>query len=224
MTYPLFHKMKKSMHLLPPEQLLASQQTIFDTLKTKDKQFAEIKNAQYPLIIKWQMMLGLVLPIQMEIIKKLGYTDEQRALLEYNKQLMDSQQTDTKLREINDQKWDFIFEQAFGMPAAKKMTIEQARSLIADISAGMVAEPFLGQVDQLMKQLPPNADIMNKRQALLSVLLPLHMSIMAKHGFEGEQGYVQAQKALMDHLHDPEIMQKSLQAQEILFRRAGVLG
>lgn len=62
-----------------------------------------------------------------------------------------------------------------------------------------------------------------KRQALLQVLLPLHMSVIEKHGFMGEEGYVQAQRALMDFYHVPELMEGANLAQKVIFQRAGVM-
>ncbi len=49
------------------------------------------------------------------------------------------------------------------------------------------------------------------------------MSVMAKHGFEGEIGYIQAQRALMDYFSDPLIKELSNKAQMTVFKRAGLL-
>ncbi len=50
------------------------------------------------------------------------------------------------------------------------------------------------------------------------------MAIMKKHGFAGEQGYIQAQRALMEYYSDPLILEQSKQAQTAVFKRAGLLG
>jgi len=209
--------------VLTIEQLRQAQEQIISGLKAKEKDLAQIQAVSYPLIIKWQMLLGVLLPIQIETAKKFGFTNEQTALIEFNKQLIDQQQNDPQLQSLNEQKWHTIFKQAFNMDSVQKITLEQARNLVAEISTEMMSEHFLKQVDQTMGQIDPKADLMQKRQTLITVLLPMQMAVMAKHGFEGEQGYVQAQRALMDYLHDPQIMEKAAKSQIALFTRAKVM-
>ncbi|MGD9591614.1 MAG: hypothetical protein AB7V32_03745 [Candidatus Berkiella sp.] len=210
----------------PPsiEEFYQSQQTVFDALKAKQDVLAKIKAAQYPLIVKWQMLLSVLLPIQFENIKKMGFTNEQSALVDYNTQLMMYQQNDQKLKDLNNAKWQYIFEQAFDIKEVQTISQEQAIALIKDISNEMMSEPFLSQVDKFMATLDPNMQIIEKRQALLSILIPMQMNVMARHGFNGEQGYIQAQKALMDYMHDPNMIEMATKAQIQLFTRAGLMG
>ncbi|MBS0285810.1 MAG: hypothetical protein JSR17_00420 [Proteobacteria bacterium] len=212
------------MNTLSIEKLYESQQTLLDMLKTKQDVFAKIKTVNYPLIVKWQMMLGVLLPIQFEILKKIGFTNEQTALIEYNAQLMQTQKDDQKLRELNEAKWNYIFEQAFDITSVQKISQEQALALIKDISIEMMSENFLKQVDAFMAKLDPNMPLIEKRQHLLTLLIPMQMSVMSKHGFAGEQGYVQAQKALMEYLHEPQMIEQASKAQIALFTRAGLMG
>ena len=210
---------------MPPsiEKFYESQHAVIDKLKAKQDTFDKIKAAQYPLIIKWQMLLSVLLPIQFEEVKQLGYTNEQSALIDFNAQLMQYQQTDQKLKDLNDAKWQFIFEQAFEIKTVQSITSEQALALIKDISTEMMSEHFLTQVDQFIAKLDPKMPVLEKRQALLSILIPMQMNIMAKHGFAGEQGYVQAQKSLMDYMHEPKMIEMASKAQVALFSRAGLM-
>lgn len=206
------------------DKFYESQQTLLDMLKSKQDVFEKIKTVNYPLIVKWQMMLGVLLPIQFEIIKKLGFISEQTALIEYNSQLMQYQKDDQKLRELNEAKWNYIFEQAFDIKTVQNISKEEALDLIKDISNEMISDSFLNQVDAFMAKLDPNMPILEKRQHLLALLIPMQMNVMSKHGFTGEQGYVQAQKALMEHLHEPQMIELASKAQVTLFSRAGLMG
>ncbi len=210
--------------LIGVEKFYESQQKVLDELKAKQETLAKIKAIDYPLIVKWQMMLGVLLPIQFEQVKKLGFTNEQTALIEFNAQLMHYQHTDEKIKALNAEKWNYIFEQAFDMKTVQSMSQAQALALIKDISQEMTSEAFLGQVDQFMAKLDPNMPLMEKRQAILSLLIPVQLNVMTKHGFPGEQGYVQAQKALMEHMHEPQMIEMATKAQMTLFTRAKLMG
>lgn len=209
--------------LVSVEKFYDSQQTVLEKLKAKQDVLAKIKAAQYPLIVKWQMLLSVLLPIQFEEVKKLGFTNEQSALIDFNGQLMHYQQTDQKLKALSDAKWNYIFEQAFDIKEIQAVTQEQALALIKDITSEMMSEHFLSSVDQFMGKLDPNMQVLEKRQALLSILIPMQMNVMARHGFVGEQGYVQAQKALMDYMHEPKMIEMASKAQMALFTRAGIM-
>lgn len=212
------------MHTKNVETIQKAQEEIFNKVKSQADTLAKIKAMPYPLIVKWQMLLSVLLPIQVETIKNYGFTNEQTALLEYSSQLMHFQEMDSHLRSVGDSKWSYIFEHAFGLPTVQKVTQAQAAALMNDISNEMVSDEFLAQVDQHMGKLDPKLPLQEKRQALLGILLPLQLAVMAKHGFTGEEGYVQAQKALMDYMHDPQMMEKATKAQLTLFTRAGVMG
>jgi len=49
------------------------------------------------------------------------------------------------------------------------------------------------------------------------------MSVMEKQGFLGEEGYLQAQKAILDYYSDPFIQEQSKLAQIAVFKRAKIL-
>jgi hypothetical protein len=124
---------------------------------------------------------------------------------------------------LNTQKWLFIFDKAFGITEFKEISLQKAQSLIEEIAEEMTSEAFLVQIDQVINSLKPNASLIEKRQAVLTILFPLHMSIMTRHGFDGETGYIQAQRAIMDYYHDPLIAQRAAYAQSIVFKRAQLI-
>ena len=98
-------------------------------------------------------------------------------------------------------------EKAFDINTTKKLTLKEAQDLITDIAVAMTADDFLRSIDGMIELIGENASMLEKRKPLLNILLPLHLSVMEKHDFYGEQGYVQAQKALMDYYYDPFIIE-----------------
>lgn len=205
------------------EQLLTVQNEIYNKIKLTEHKLFLIKEKPAPLIEKWQELLQVILPIQMDVIKAYNLGDNQLGLSKFNEEYSRSALNSLTLRESNAQKWLFIFDKAFGITEFKEISLKEAQSLITEIAEEMNSETFLVQIDEVISTLNPNAPLIEKRQAVLTILFPLHMSVMAKHGFEGETGYIQAQRAIMDYYHDPLISQKAAHAQSIVFKRAQLI-
>jgi len=203
--------------------LFQAQEQIFSSLKDEESKLEAIQNSGEPLVNKWQKFLEVILPIQIEAIKNLGYGSDQAALANFNEQFIKASAQDPALRELNEQKWIFLLEKAFGLQEQKPISLEQARSLIGDIASAMASETFLQEIDRTFELLSDQASLLERRQQLLTVLFPLHMSIMGKHGFSGDHGYIQAQRALMDYYSDPFIMEQSKLAQIAVFKRAKLI-
>ncbi len=204
-------------------ELFQAQERIFACLKQEESKLEAIRNSDAPLIHKWQKFLEVILPIQIEAVKNLGCGSDQAALANFNEQFMRRSAQDPALRELNEQKWIFLFEKAFDLKELKQISLEQASLLIADIASAMSSEPFLQEIDRAVEPLSDQASLLERRQRLLTVLFPLHRSVMEKHGFDGELGYIQAQRALMDYYSDPFIMEQSKKAQSIVFQRAKLI-
>jgi len=209
--------------ILTSEQLRAAQTEIFDTLKGRQAQLEQIRGLTIPLMEKWARFLIVILPIQLRVIKALGFGDNQAALANFNEQYMRASEEDLSLRMLNSNKWKFLLEKAFGVTEFKEMTLEEARNLIEDISQEMTSESFLEKLDVAIAQLKDPNSMNEKRQILLSLLFPMQMAIMEKHGFGGEKGYVQAQRALIEYHYDHIISGHATQAQNTVFKRLKLL-
>lgn len=202
------------------EQLLTVQNEIYNKIQFNEHKLLLIKEKSISLSEKWQALLQVILPIQIEVIKAYNLEDNQLGLLKFNEEYSRCAQNYSTLRELNTQKWLFIFEKAFAVTEFKEISLQEAQSLIVEIAKEMTSETFLAQIDQVINSFKPNASLIEKRQAVLTILFPLHMSVMEKHGFKGEIGYIQAQRAIMDYYHDPLISQRAAHAQSVIFKRA----
>lgn len=199
------------------EHLLQAQQKIVQSLKEHKGEIHSIREHQGNLIEKWQDFLSVILPIQLEVIQDYGYAPNLDGLQAFNADYLKESSESAELKEINDRKWQFLFKEAFGLTKTKQMNLETARKIIDGIAVRMTSSDFLQQLEEVVSALPGEPGILEKRQALLTILLPAHMSVMEKHGFQGEAGYIQAQHALMDHMGDEEIQEKSSYAQAVVF-------
>ena len=204
-------------------EMIEAQQEMLVLLKEKEENLVQIHQAKDSLIEKWQRFLGVILPVQIMVIRKHGYAGNQKGLSEFNERLMNELGSDPELKKINDAKWVFLFEKTFGMSEVKTMTLEEAQNLTRDIADAMGDESFLKEVDTAVASMN-EAPMLERRQKLLDVLLPIQMGVMAQHGFIGEEGYVQAQRAMMDYFYDPVVVSEAQRAQETLFKRAKMMG
>ncbi|WP_157870811.1 hypothetical protein [Candidatus Coxiella mudrowiae] len=105
-------------------------------------------------------------------------------------------------------KWNYFLEKTFDIHTTKQLTLKEVQDLITDIAVAMTADDFLRSIDGMIELISKNASILEKRKALLNILLPLHLLVIEKHYLYGEQGYVQAQKSIDGLLYyDPFIME-----------------
>ncbi|HSX04252.1 MAG TPA: hypothetical protein VLG76_05940 [Rhabdochlamydiaceae bacterium] len=205
------------------EQLFAIQNEIYNKIQLAEPKLIQIKEKAVPLMEKWQEFLEIILPIQLGVIKNHNFEANQLGLSKFNEEYSRCSLNSTPLRELTAQKWLFMFDKAFGVTEFKEISLQEAQNLVSEIVTEMTSDSFLAQIDNLINSLHSEASLIEKRQAVLTLLLPLHMSVMARHGFAGETGYIQAQRAIMDYYHDPLIAQKTVYAQTIVFKRAQLI-
>lgn len=208
---------------LTDEQLFAAQIEIFQQLMMQESSLQAIRLSNRPLVEKWQQFLQIVLPVQTRVVQTYSLSSDQSGISHFHQQYMQRAAQNTALFDLNKRKWLFLFEHAFGVTEYKDISLEEARVFLADIADQMTSESFLQKIDGAVANLGEGAGLVEKRKALLTELFPLHMSIMEKYGFAGEKGYIQAQRAFIDHYFDPQILECVNRAQRVVFQRAGLL-
>lgn len=208
--------------MLSREGLILAQKEIVVRLIEARVRLTEVLQLKGSILEKWQHMIGIVLPIQCKVIQKLGFPEGQLGLAQFNKQLITLSKNDPELAALNEEKWRVVFQSAFNLSESRTISLKEARKLIDEITSAMVSDEFLTAIDRAIGDLK-NAEPVTIRQKLLEILIPLHMKVIIKYGFEGDNGYVLMQKALMDYFHDPFIAKQSAYAQEVVFRRAGLI-
>ena len=205
------------------EDLIKAQESIRATLNEKLEDLKNIKASTDPISSKWQKFIELIIPIQFSEIRKLMYPGNQDGLSKFNIDVMEASKTNSKLNELNLEKWKFLLENAFGVTEYKQISLERAQQMIKEISEEMQTGAFLMKVDKMATPEYETLPMVEKRKKLLELLIPVHMSVMKKYGFEGESGYVLGQRALLDYHSDPFIKGHFNSAQFKVFGRAKLL-
>lgn len=200
-----------------------------------------IRNSPGNIIMKWQGLLGLTMPLQLEVLNALSSDGEilfpanSEGLALYQHNLMHHQRNDKtgQLNRAIKAIWTYLFKLAFGatdneLRLAPKMTLESARKLAVTVSHATIVESFLQQIDKALETIQKEGKteqelLIAKRMKVLDTLLPLHTKILTDQGFRGDVGYVLSQKGLMDFSDDPVIMSAVNESTVKLYQRAGLM-
>lgn len=204
-------------------EMIETQNEILGLLKQKEEDLIKIRESEDPLIEKWQRFLGVILPIQIMVIRKHGYVGNQKGLAEYNQRLIAEADREPVLKKLNNNKWAYLFEKTFGLSEVRVISLEDAQKMTREIASVMTTHAFLKKIDHAVGS-SQERSMFERRQRLLDVLLPAQMEVMKEYGFVGEEGYIQAQRAMMDYFFDPEIIADAQRAQDIIFKRAQLIG
>lgn len=210
--------------ILSFSEMANAQEAVLLHLKRKEEQLRSIgADGSLTLLDRWQQMLEILLGAQMGCAAVYGFKADQQGLALFNNQHIEMMQNEAQLKRLNEEKWDYLLKTVFNLDKRVEITLEQARQVVKAVAEAIESEPFLVRVEQLMKQMPGQATLIERRKELLSLLFPLIINVISRYGFEGEDGYLHYQRALMDFYQDQEIAQRSQRAQLILFKRANLL-
>lgn len=202
------------------EDLITAQENIREILNKKLDELHQIKESNDPISSRWQKFIEIIIPIQFSEIRKLLYPGNQDGFSKFNIDVMEAAKTNSKLHELNVEKWTFLLESAFGISEYKQISLEKAQQMIKEIAEAMQTSTFLQQVDKLATPAYVALPMVEKRKEILKLLMVVYSAVFKTYGFEGESGYVLGQRALMDYHSDPFIKGHLNLAQFNVFKRA----
>lgn len=223
------------------EQACDAQQKILWRIEAPDMRntWNGIRNAQADIMTRWQGMLGLFIPMQMEIIKEIReensphnpvFEPDQSGLFKFNLACTFYSREEegldpAKLTSIIEQRWAFLLDNSFGIHHLDikrfgKLRRDKARELALTSSSAQQAPSFLKKLDEIVKE---NPDTTVRRQAVMALLLSLHMDILKGFGFPGENGYILAQVQLMEHSDDIVVIRSITEATHAVMQRAQIM-
>lgn len=83
--------------------------------------------------------------------------------------------------------------------------LPQARQIVFMVTSALQQNSFLSGLKGAVAELGTDASDMDKNTALQVKLLDVWKDVLPNFGFQGDDGYVQFQAALVEHSADPEI-------------------
>ncbi len=182
-----------------------------DRFAAVEDRLRALRSSDRSLAERWMEMIGIVLPIQKEVIAEYGFTPDQEGLLKFNHQQGCEAQKEAL--------WKDLLEVSFGVSGTVEISDERVLEMLEAVACGMEEEEFLSAVECATKDVE---GLVAKRARVLELMIPMQMKVIERFGFKGDEGYILFQRTLADHAHRPEVSARSRQVQTKLFSRAGL--
>ncbi|PCI93462.1 hypothetical protein COB11_05300 [Candidatus Aerophobetes bacterium] len=211
---------KENIAMQAEKKLYMIQEKIVEELKAHSGDLEKIQSLEMDIIGKWKHFLGVILPIQISVIKENGYEATQEGLSKFNREYADLSESLENFKKLNQEKWAHIFEKGFGNIKSKIVPMEKLESIANEICETVTSDKFLDKVQEKMNNLPVESTMLEKRQALLEVLFKMKLEILSKSELDGDDGYVQYSKAMIEHFHDSDLKKKMFDAYDKLMKSA----
>ena len=100
--------------------------------------------------------------------------------------------------------WSVMLSRAFEV-SPMPVELPQARQIVFMVTSALQQNSFLSGLKGAVAELGTDASDMDKNTALQVKLLDVWKDVLPNFGFQGDDGYVQFQAALVEHSADPEI-------------------
>lgn len=204
------------------KRLYTIQEKIVDELKKHSDELEKIQTLEKDIIGKWQYLLEVLLPIQLAVIKEYGYEATQEGLSKFHREYEKFSDRLEQFKNLNQEKWGHILEKSFGYIENKRIPMEQFDAIVNEICETVTSEEFLESVKERLESLPVESTLVEKRQALLELLFKAKLKVLYKFDLEGDEGYVQYSKAMIEHFNNSSFKKKTLEAFDELMKSAGL--
>lgn len=204
------------------KNILDTEQEILTELKQKEDDLIRIRESDATLIEKWHQLLNIIVPIQIKTIRQHGYEASEKGFATYQQKLNETINQNPTLKKLHDDKWIYLFQTIFGFSKIETISLETAQKITREIADAMTEETFLQKIDQIASSLK-EGPLLQRHKLLLDIILPVQIKIIETYGMMGEEGYIQSQRAIMDHAFDPQIIADAQRAQNALFKHAKLI-
>eukprot|EP00298_Acanthocystis_sp_HF-20_P030421 c9567_g1_i1.p1 GENE.c9567_g1_i1~~c9567_g1_i1.p1 ORF type:complete len:311 (-),score=104.92 c9567_g1_i1:45-920(-) len=173
---------------------------------------------------RWREMMNIVKKLQLHCIVPYGYQPDLRGLKLFNNsfsRLLESDPRKEELKVLEQRKWDVMLRRAFQLKQTKRIDLNQAREYTEKVAEALGRPEFVAEVIKLKGELTEKGLKQYLEEAVLGMMVDEQMKWMGKYGFEGEEGYIQMQHALLEHVYDPEVSHHQVSSTKIVFKALG---
>lgn len=188
-----------------------------------------------PIISRWQSVVTVWMGAVLHSAVAYGYPNSMEGVEKFTQAYDELQRSDSRGEELQaaaKERWGLLFSRGLGMDVEKEdIPLVKAQEIVRQQCNDMQKESFLEKIDAELKsvrsKLPAGTTEeeakMKMQEAILIMLMPLQMNVYGSHGYEGDEGYIRMQAALLNHHGDEQIMYNTAVATTVLFRRAGLM-
>mmetsp|Transcript_12171 Transcript_12171/g.15281 ORF Transcript_12171/g.15281 Transcript_12171/m.15281 type:complete len:151 (+) Transcript_12171:1-453(+) len=112
-----------------------------------------------------------------------------------------------ELKSLDLQLWDEVLLRGFSLPP-RTISLEDARNFSSRVAALIADKQDLGtELMAQMAQLPESEDKQTKQLRIIQrAVFSMQRQVASEFGFDGPNGYIQLQAALVHHMADPVVL------------------
>lgn len=210
------------------EQALTSNHLIIGELESSaaQQQLSTVR-LNGDTLAKWQHTNAVLVHATLKVLPQVGFAADAAGLQAYSEAFAERMRNDepearATLRELNEAKWKVLLRDAFGCEPAPPLGLPKARELAIAMVDALQDEALLKQVEEARGGLAARLSEAERQTMVARALVSVQSEVVQKHGFEGDQGYAQAQVCLMEHAGDAVVTASIAAATTNLYARAGI--
>ena len=219
---------------LSTEQALASSRITRDFMRhgVSGRRLDDVATAGGLVQDRWTQALQILVGAQAHVAAAFGYAATGEGIMQYRTHLAGSAAAAPpdaleELKACDTAIWNEVLLRGFAV-APRPMAAAKARDFAGRVAAAASSsDGALGNaLSATLAALPAEPDSSAKAQAVLGVvqraMADVQIELSADPGYDGDDGYVQLQAALVDHMADPVVSHATQAATYALCARAGI--
>eukprot|EP01095_Lingulamoeba_sp_RSL-Kostka_P018020 TRINITY_DN9690_c0_g1_i1.p1 TRINITY_DN9690_c0_g1~~TRINITY_DN9690_c0_g1_i1.p1 ORF type:complete len:360 (+),score=92.24 TRINITY_DN9690_c0_g1_i1:63-1142(+) len=189
----------------------------------------EIKNnSDFNMIEKWNFLISnIIIPLQFDILLGFGFdiSDPASVIPSFNKfagfkfsEVLEAEEKDQDLvdlvnsiKELNIRCFDHSMSILFDLQPEDFVELSTPRlhRHVTELVDLLTKEELVNKIGDAIAKLPENCEDHVKGKTIMNEIMPYHLKLLKKYGFEGEKGYIQAQRAISIHFYDSFVQEKA---------------
>eukprot|EP00729_Bicosta_minor_P001889 gene1889-22491_t len=176
----------------------------FETPTMFAKQLDAIRETGHdqPIISRWQSVVTVWMGAVLHSAVAYGYPNSMEGVEKFTQAYDELQRSDSRGEELQaaaKERWGLLFSRGLGMAVEKEdIPLTKAQEIVETELQAVRAKLPAGTTEEEAK--------MRMQEAVLQMLMPLQMEVYGSHGYDGDEGYIRMQAALLNHHGDEQIM------------------
>lgn len=189
------------------------------------KQMLSAAHASTDVAEKWQRVNTVLIQATLQVASTLGFSPDAQGFEGYTKafaELMRSDEARSSLQPLVDAKWEMLLQHGYGCRPAPPIPLSQARTIAIDLVDALQDPELLKQMDESRTGLTSRLSVEERQTMIARILVQEQLQVLARHGFDGADGFAKAQVCLMAHAADAVVTASVAAATQSLYTRGGI--
>lgn len=198
----------------------------FLNLGVPGKKLEEIGRGSSNVQTKWQSMMEVRLQTELHVVNAFGFESSQMGMMAYRQTMAHLMQRSSpedlaEIQALDGKIWTSIMKRTFGV-SPEPIELDQARQIVYMVTSSLQQAEFLSKLGKEVEALGAEPSDLAKNEVLQTSLLGAWQDCLSKFGYDGDDGYVKFQAALVEHSSDHEIAMLIQSALMAVTRGAGL--